>query len=405
MTEINGIKQVNATDFIRLKYTKENTISLYENCICLFLGTIYPELLTKKYCSSQQKWFETTEEFCPECHRRLKQKLPTETMIDYANKYFAETRDWETDIENFLAYLNKRSMAPKTIQSYISIIRVFLRRNKIKRIEPSKSFFEDLNLHGDNVLTLDRPPTNEELRLMLSDMPINGKALFLLLSSSGMRVGEALKLKITDFNFDLTPTKIAISGKYTKTGQSRYAFCSHESTELLSQWLKQRDSYLKTAVSRSKYPKVDDGRMFPFQANIAATLFWNGLNRASKVKPTLLERDAATGRFRIHIHTLRKFFRTRLGMVIPVDVVESLMGHSGYLTSNYRKPSDEELVKAYLEGEHVLEIFTQNTEVARLRAEIEEKNKQLRNIVDGIVSEQYENKAWRKKMESKLKRG
>jgi hypothetical protein len=150
---------------------------------------------------------------------------------------------------------------------------------------------------------------------------------------------------------------------------------------------------------------VDDGRMFPFQANIAATLFWNGLNRASKVKPTLLERDAATGRFRIHIHTLRKFFRTRLGMVIPVDVVESLMGHSGYLTSNYRKPSDEELVKAYLEGEHVLEIFTQNTEVARLRAEIEEKNKQLRNIVDGIVSEQYENKAWRKKMESKLKRG
>ena len=29
---------------------------------------------------------------------------------------------------------------------------------------------------------------------------------------------------------------------------------------------------------------------------------------------------------------LRKFFRTRLGAVIPVDVVEALMGHEGYLT-------------------------------------------------------------------------
>jgi integrase len=239
---------------------------------------------------------------------------------------------------------------------------------------------------------------------MLNDMPLQGKALFSLLSSSGMRTGEALKLKIADFNFEVNPTKIAISGKITKTGKSRYAFCSHECSEILEQWLKYRETYLKTSVSRSKYPKIDDGRMFPFQPNIAATLFWNGLNRASKIKPTLLERDSATGRMRVHPHSLRKFFRTRLGMVISLDVVESLMGHSGYLTT-YRQPTEEELIKAYLEGEHVLAIFSQDTEVARLRAEVEEKNQQLRNIVDGIVSEQYENKAWRKKMESKLKRG
>jgi len=44
------------------------------------------------------------------------------------------------------------------------------------------------------------------------------------------------------------------------------------------------------------------------------------------------EKDKTTNRHKLHPHVLRKFFRTRMGTVIKVDIVEALMGHEGYLT-------------------------------------------------------------------------
>jgi hypothetical protein len=84
---------------------------------------------------------------------------------------------------------------------------------------------------------------------------------------------------------------------------------------------------------------------------------------------------------------LRKFFRTKLGTVIPVDVVEALMGHEGYLTEVYRRYSVEELAKFYKQGEHALLVFTESAEIGKLRQEIEEKNKQLQMFVNGLTAE------------------
>jgi integrase len=68
-----------------------------------------------------------------------------------------------------------------------------------------------------------------------------------------------------------------------------------------------------------------------------------------------------------HPHTLRKFFRTRLGAVsIPIDVVEALMGHEGYLTEVYRRYSIEDLRKFCLKGESALLVFMEAQEVTKL---------------------------------------
>ena len=88
-----------------------------------------------------------------------------------------------------------------------------------------------------------------------------------------------------------------------------------------------------------------------------------------------------------------------MATVIPVDVVEALMGHEGYLTEVYRRYSIEDLAKFYKQGEHTLLVFAESENVSKLRAEIEEKNRQLQALVNGLIAENMELKtglkSWR----------
>jgi integrase len=92
---------------------------------------------------------------------------------------------------------------------------------------------------------LDKVPSNAELRRILSHMDVKGKSLFLVLASSGMRIGEALRLKVEDVDLTSDPPKINIRGEYTKTGNPRIAFISFEARESLEEWLKNREGELK----------------------------------------------------------------------------------------------------------------------------------------------------------------
>ena len=89
-----------------------------------------------------------------------------------------------------------------------------------------------------------------------------------------------------------------------------------------------------------------------------------------------------------------------MATLIPVDVVEALMGHEGYLTEVYRRYTQEDLAKFYLQGESSLLVFTEAEEVSRLRVEVEERNKQLQTLANGLASENLELKARVAKVEA-----
>ncbi|WNZ29414.1 MAG: tyrosine-type recombinase/integrase [Candidatus Bathyarchaeota archaeon] len=301
-------------------------------------------------------------------------------LDELADKYFSEQRDHERDVEVFLKSLN--GQAPLTVKLKISNVKTFLMENDI---ELTQKFWRKINrrIKGSRALTLDKVPSNKQLRKVLSHMPIHGKALSLLLSSSGMRLGEALGITLKDIDLQKEPVRIEISGKITKTGNSRYAFASREAKEAIVEWLKVRDQYLQTAKKRShQHPKrSEDDRLFPFETS-TVYMIWTG----SLEKTQLAERDNQTNRNKIHPHVLRKFFRTRLGAVIPVDVVEAIMGHEGYLTEVYRRYTVDDLAKFYLQGETALLIFTEAQEVTKLRKEINEQNKKLQTLVTELTT-------------------
>jgi integrase len=305
-----------------------------------------------------------------------------------SDHYFTDHRNYEEDVKNFLQQIS--SKPPKTVRLMISVVKGFLIENNV---ELSERFWRRLKskINGHRALTLDDVPTNKQLRRILTHMPIHGKALYLILSSSGMRIGEALAIdKDDDLDLSQTPVKVKIRGTNTKTGESRIAFISKEAKEAIEEWLKTRDQYLTSAAAkckeRSHYKAKflgkdsEDNRLFPFELPTAYAI-WTG----AVTKAGFLKKDKQTNRNTLHPHVLRKFFRTRMATIVQLDVVEALMGHEGYLTEVYRRYSQEDLAKFYLQGELTLSVFTDGEEISKLRLEVEEKNKMLQNVVNELT--------------------
>jgi len=302
-------------------------------------------------------------------------------LQEYAERYFSEKREYEEDVEKFFISIKERP--PKTIILMLSGVRTFLAENDI---ELKQTFWRKLRrrIKGSRARTKDKVPSNKELRRIFMHLPVKGKALFSVLESSGMRIGETLKLALDDVNLESDPVQIDIQGEYTKSGNSRTTFISREAKEAVLEWLKIRDKYLEVAVARSKRykKKAEDQRLFPFDVSTAYLMWRSALNKTQNG-----QRDKATQRYLLHPHVLRKFFRTRMGTVIPVDIVEALMGHEGYLTEVYRRYSLEERAKFYKQGEPTLLIFSETGEVEELKKEVEKGKKELQDLVNNLASE------------------
>ncbi len=323
-------------------------------------------------------------------------------LDEIAERYFNEKRDVKKDIEKFLIFI--KDFAPLSQRNKISSIRNFLIENDV---EIAQKFWRRLvrRIKGSRALTLDKVPSNKQLRKILTHMSVHGKALFLMLSSGGLRIGEALQLRLDDLNLHEEPIRIQIRGEYTKTGNSRHAFASKETKEAINEWLHVRTDYLISASGKSHSHKksAQDDRLFPFK-NTTAYMIWNG----ALEKARMAQKDNSTNVMKMHPHVLRKFFRTRLGSVIPVDVVEALMGHEGYLTEVYRRYTVEDLAKFYLQGESALLVFTDAAEVTKLRQEVDERSKVLQTLVNGLTAENLEMKSKVAKVElenTEIKKG
>jgi integrase len=286
-----------------------------------------------------------------------------------ATKYFMEGHNYEENMEAFFTFMKGRGMSPKGTKLYLMAAKMYLLENKV---ELPTLFWRKLRqrTRGSRPLTMDKAPTNLELRKILDSVPLVGKALFSLLATSGMRIGEALQLKPEDLILDGEPAKVFIRPNYSKNGNGRISFITNEAKDFMEQWIKARPQYLRTAKGRSRYGKdIEDPRLFPFENNTAMMIWNNAVKKAG-----LDQKDPTTGRLILHIHSLRKFFRSKLGRYSQ-DATETLMGHEGYLSGSYRRIEEEDLIKFYREHESELLIYGNGQELTKLKNEVEEKSK------------------------------
>ena len=86
------------------------------------------------------------------------------TLESNAERYFQEKRDYEKDMQTFLAHIKERP--PKTIGLLLSGVKVFLMENKV---ELSQLFWKRLRrrVKGSRAVTEDKVPSNVELRKIM----------------------------------------------------------------------------------------------------------------------------------------------------------------------------------------------------------------------------------------------
>jgi len=256
--------------------------------------------------------------------------------------------------DRFAAELDRRGLSPNCINGYVNRVRQYFAYSDVAL---DKSVFRVKvglpRVAGPD----DRAPTVEEIRQILAWGKLRTKALILVLASSGMRLGEAIRLKVKDVNFDSRPVMVRLSPKVaSKTGEPRTAYISDEAAEYLRRYLSNRISNGEAWVFPSE---ADETR------HMSEDRAWRTIIEC--VEKAGLGKDKETtihGRRRIHPHSFRKFFFSKVVGIIGETAAHAMMGHGSYLKTYYKR-TEEERGRDYLKCMPHLTIFSESPEMSR----------------------------------------
>lgn len=342
------------------------------------------------------------------------------TINQDMNTYFTKDKtpdDYEKDLRK-VYYIHEKMGKPKfSRKTYFSVIKVFFasqddRLNDLRFWTTLKDELRNAEPVSDETIL-----NRDIIKNIISHGNTCSRALFLMLASSGRRIGEILALYEKDVDVTSTPATIYVKKTYdpsseskvsdsTKTGKKTLCFISDEARDAYIAWMKERDTYLKNSVKRSHFHKknADDKRVFPMCYSNAIVMWVNLLVKAGyitreeyKVKRKEPARetertrtkfkitngtDDGTGRLLIHPHCLRKHFRGYLG---DADLAEFLMGHSTQLTKTYNQMTVEDRGKKYLACVHNMTFFSEPTNLDAINEKMKEKDKWIKDLESQIT--------------------
>ena len=310
--------------------------------------------------------------------------------LEFAEQTKLEKFDIYNVLRDYVIFLDKNNYKPKTITSRLAAIKGYMR-------------FLGLKIYTEDCKHIIRVPKNiqepevaltKELILrVLRNAPPRLQTVILVLSSSGMRIGELVQLKLSDIDFTTTPTTIRLRAQITKTRHARETFITAEATnsikDYLSRFLKwdpQKDnSHLNDLLIFGR--DLSSGRKRKTNPKQPAHLVAEGV-LMKQLKYYLekipdLNKINTNGIRVIHYHALRKFFRTTVGNASGRDFAEALIGHQFYM-STYYQLNDEKKREMYLEVEPYLTISNFETVEKNIR-KLSEKNTRLEEKFNDLL--------------------
>ena len=247
-------------------------------------------------------------------------------------------------------------------------------------------FFDPLEL---NVLKAQREeePDDKPLELvtlqrMMDLGTVHTRAILSTLISTGMRAGEACQVLLSDVKGDT----IHIRPEIAKRRHGGNVFLTAEAREYLDIWLKDRDRYILAGEKRhaglvasghSKARDKNDKRLF---ACSYPTLLWLFSRLYDLV-------DGEQGKYhgKITPHSCRKYFRTNAVKSMPIDLVEDIMRHTGYLNSSYVRMTDDEKREQFHAGEASLYITRADHRIQGSKLDkLDRENKELRERLQRV---------------------
>jgi integrase len=294
----------------------------------------------------KEKHGTTSESICEELITIRKSKGDDE----YEDSLYSLLQDWiDWNVSN--------GAGAYSIRMRFSIIRSYLYHLGVKT---NPQDIKQLLKFPKRIKEERYPLKKQELRdLVLAQQRYpKRQVLYLGCSSSGMRMGEALKICKKDLDFSLERIMVRIKAEYTKTKTARTTFLSKECGEKLKTYLnKLSDDDLVFSNSKNQY------RMRTEQMALSHAIEALGYN----------QKYTSNGFYKITSHSFRAYFFTAATRKHDENYAHKMTGHGGYLMQ-YDRMTDEDKLKMYLALEPDLLVFDQTKnelEIQQLKEDVE----------------------------------
>lgn len=286
---------------------------------------------------------------------------------------------------------NGEPLAPKTIRQYVSLLKNFL---EFCDVDVEKSWRKIKQPKKVN-RRVDRVPKRVEIvKLIMACKSPRIRLLIQLLTQTGLRLSEALNLKLADI--DLENGWIRVRPENDKMGRGREVPIISELKQAIREYLEKRG-----VQSEYLFPSLKNPSRPARKEHVYETFY----NLISKLD--LDKRDPSNLGYEIHPHVFRKFFKTQLELAnVNPRIIDRWMGHKDQVQDSYLLPSREMLKQEIAKAEEALSLFKSierdeylrekehyfEEELKKIKEKLEhilKKTIQLRDITRELVSDDY----------------
>jgi integrase len=231
---------------------------------------------------------------------------------------------------------------PKYVHFLIGLLKDFL---EFYDVDLGKAW-KKIELPKNAAVRVDRVPSIAEIqKIILNSHSERVRVLIQLLAQTGLRIGEALRLKVG--NIDFANKMIRLSAVATKSGQAREIPLCAELAETLRSYLEKR--------------RVNSEWLFPShldpKKNMSTFRFYQTYYQILR-RLHLDARDPSDIGYQLRPHIYRKFFKTQLERAgVNRLLIERWSGRDVGVQGLYYLPTGDDLRREFEKAERALTIF------------------------------------------------
>ena len=280
----------------------------------------------------------------------------------------------------YIKHMKEQKAAPLTIRVKLAAVKHFMVMNDAILNWPKIMKF----VGSSRIMTKDRIYLKAEIQKVLEKCDERKRVMFLLLISTGIRIGALPGIRIQDLT-KLEPHSLYRIVIYAGEHEEYIVFTTIECAKAIDAYLAYR--VRSHEVLKPEAPLIRE-QFNPLKATQARPV---ALNTIMAVLTRTLEdagvRQAggnANGRHDVMpFHGFRKFTNTMMAQAGLKQVIkEMLMGHRVGLEKNYLRPTDAELLSEYMKAIDLLTI----SEEKQLQVKVEKLQVQNDQLIDILKS-------------------
>ena len=256
--------------------------------------------------------------------------------------------------EGFIAFIGEvsKTSASSTTAFWRDSLRRFLEINRVKGVDWDyvNQFLPKVRKSG-----MDRAPTIDEVRRLVSIADLRTRCLILFLVSSGARIGSVEYLSWRDFEEVLwNKRRLAIVTIYRGEPEEYVSFVTPECWKNLLRYRQRRNEAGESVAPSSpvfvweaRGKGLDGGKVWPADVRALKNKLGRLINSTGMRSTLVAKENYKTYEFK-QAHGFRKFFKTRMELSgVRTIITEMLMGHALGVSGSYMKPTLAELLGEY----------------------------------------------------------